>query len=102
MKKLLLLTALLLSGCASTPGGVPTTGDISNTAKEIQNYTRLFCSFVPTIGTIASILSAKAAMPVQVATDICAAVTTAPLAEGPGRRMDPRVHGVRIKGRFVS
>jgi hypothetical protein len=95
MKKLVLLGALALAGCA-TPGSV---GEVSTRAKEIQELTRTICRFVPTIGTIASILSAGSAPVIAIANDICLAVTTAPLADGPGRI--PKVRGVVIKGRFV-
>lgn len=96
MKKLLLVGMVALAGC-TTPVSV---ADVTARAKEIQNYTKLFCSFVPTIGTIASILSQGAAAPaVAIAQDICLAVTTAPLADG-GARV-PRVRGVAIKGSFV-
>lgn len=69
---------------------------------EIQSYTRLACSFVPTIGTIASLLSSGATGPAfMIAQEICTAVTTAPLADGPGRR-GPMLRGVVIKGSFVK
>ncbi len=97
MKKLLILGTLALAGCATTP---TSTADISAKAKEIQGYTKLACSFLPTIGTIANILSTGAATPaVTIAADICAAVTTAPLADG-GPRV-PKVRGVVVKGKFV-
>ena len=100
MRKLWLLGTLALAGCAGLPGTPTSTADVSAKAKEIQGYTRLACSFVPTIGTIANILSSGAATPaVAIASDICAAVTTAPLADGPGRV--PKVRGVVIKGSFV-
>jgi hypothetical protein len=99
MKKLVLITALALGGCAT----VPTASDITTRAQQIQQYTRLFCSFVPTIATVAAIINREAtATASQMAVDICAAVTTAPLAEGPGRRGPPMYKGVRIKGSFVQ
>lgn len=98
MKKLLLIGCLALAGCGTT-GSISTT-DISDRAKQIQDYTKTFCKFVPTIGTIAAILSKGAsASIIGVATDICTAVTTAPLADG-GPRV-PRVNGVAIKGKWV-
>lgn len=94
----------LLAGCA-TPGdgvtGVPTPTQITDTAKQIQNYTRIFCSFVPTIATVANIISSSSAPVTQIAQDICAAVTTAPLADGPGNRVRATVNGVTVRGRFV-
>lgn len=97
MKRLLILGTLALAGCAGTP---TSTADITTRAKEIQGYTKLACSFVPTIGTIANIFAAGVATPaVAIASDICAAVTTAPLADGGPRQA--KVNGVVIKGRFV-
>lgn len=94
MKKLAVLGMLALAGCAGGPG------QVSDRAKEIQAYTKMFCSFVPTIGTIAAIISSGTSAPITtIAQDICTAVTTAPLADGP-RRGPPRAYGVVIKGRF--
>lgn len=89
------LLALSLTACAS----IPSTGDLSARAKQIQEYTRLACSFVPTIQTIASIINRGAGDALSVANDICVAVTTAPLAEGGKRRIVAR--GVVVKGKFV-
>lgn len=97
MKYLAIALTLFLAACA-TPVDTAT---ITARAKQIQDYTRLACSFVPTIGTIANILSSGTAGPaIAIANDICTAVTTAPLADGP-RRGPPHVRGVIIKGRFV-
>lgn len=100
MKRIVFGLALLVSGCAS----VPSPGDISAKAKEIQGYTRLACSFVPTIATIASILSSGAGSLTTIAQDICAAVTTAPLADGPNPQLRnvAQVNGVAVAGRFVK
>lgn len=87
--------ALALGGCAS----LPSTGDLTARAKQIQEYTRLACSFVPTVQTIASIINKGAGDALSVANDICVAVTTAPLAEGGKRRIVAR--GVRVRGNFV-
>lgn len=98
MKKLVLLLALALGGCAT---GLPSTEDISARAKQIQSYTKLACSFVPTVATIAAIVSKGGSAGItEIASDICTAVTTAPLADGPGDRI-PRVKGVVVKGKFV-
>lgn len=95
MKKLLILGMLALAGCA----GVPTSSaDISAKAKEIQGYTKLACSFVPTIGTIANILSSGTSIPLMViASDICAAITTTPLADG-----GPRVPKLNYNGKVIT
>lgn len=108
MKKFVLLLCLGLGACSSVPGGtagVPTTTQISDTAKTIQTYTKLACSFIPTVATIASILSSGAsAGAAAIASDICAAVTTAPLADG-GPRTPKLTYNNRttvIKGAFVK
>ena len=96
MRALVVVLALGLSGCAT----IPTAENISESAKKIQSYTRLACSFVPTITTIANILSRSSAPITAIAADICAAVTTAPLADGGPRQA--KVNGVVIRGRFVK
>lgn len=101
MKKLfaLSLLAIALAGCGTT-GGTPSSTSITDRAKQIQQYTKIACSFVPTVATVASILSSGASGPAaSIATDICNAVTTAPLADG-GARV-AYVNGVRIRGSFV-
>ena len=97
MRKIVVIGLCLgLAGCAGT-----SREEISATAKQIQEYTKLACSFVPTIGTIANILSTGVATPaIAIANEICLAVSTAPLADG-GRRI-PKVNGVVIKGSFVK
>jgi len=101
MAKIIIVAALglALTGCATPGGGGVTPTQISDTARQIQQYTRTFCSFVPTIQTIVSIVNRGAGDALSVATDICAAVTTAPLAEGGTRRI--AVRGVPIRGTFV-
>lgn len=100
MKRLIVVVAFLLAGCATT-----SVDQVQTKAKEIQNYVRLACSFVPTIGTIANILSTGTTAPVTaIASDICTAVTTAPLADGPGRipKVTYNNKTVVIKGSFVK
>ncbi len=104
MRSLIGLTfAIALAGCATGTNGVPTTTQISETAKQIQTYTRTICSFVPTIATIVGIINAGAGQSLGIANDICAAVTTAPLADGPNpdKRNVASVGNVVISGRFV-
>lgn len=97
MKRPVLMLCLLLAGCATTPSP----DKISEEARKIQGYTKLFCQFVPTIGTIATILSSGTAAGITtIAKDICDAVTTMPLADGGPRAA--KVYGIPIKGRFVK
>lgn len=101
MKKTLVaaIIAFSLAGCATTGPGSVTPGTISETARQIQQYTATFCKFVPTIQTIVSIINTGAGSALGIATDICTAITTAPLADGGTRKV--AVRGVRIKGQFV-
>jgi hypothetical protein len=98
MKKLLLIGALAfsLAGCV-------TAGQVTATVKQVQDAAAGICSFVPTATTVANIF-ASGNSTVQsvssVASAICNAVTTRPLADGPGDRK-PRVNGVVVRGRFI-
>lgn len=114
MKKLLLLGTLALVGCTggnaippSGPGilsplvssGV-ITEETRTKARQVQATTKGLCQFIPTIGTIAAIFSAGIGAGVSaVASGICDAVTTAPLADGGPRQA--KVNGVVIRGKFV-
>lgn len=104
MKSLAVAATLLLAGC-----GTVTPEAITSRAQEIQNITKLICKFVPTLGTVANILSGGTTMPAAlIAQDICLAVTTAPLADGPRggpTRLygyDRKNAGVVIKGKFAK
>lgn len=90
-----LAAAVMLSACSSPD-------DIAQQIKQVQNYTKMICAYVPTGETVAKILAAGTIVDTisGVADAICSAVTTAPLADGPGDHL-PRVNGVVIKGRFV-
>ena len=94
MKKLVVLLALALGGCATTGGG-----DITSTAKQIQSTVKATCAFVPTIATIVSIINASAGSALGVASEICMAITSAPLADGGSRKVV--VRGVPVAGRRV-
>lgn len=90
-----LILGVALAGCAG--GTTPSTSDISDRAKQIQQYAKTLCSFVPTLATVAAILSSGASAPAAtIATDICNAVTTAPLADGGGRHA--YYNGIRLRG----
>lgn len=98
MKKLTLAVALsaMLAGCATTGGGG---GNISDTAKQIQAGVRTACNFVPTINTILAILGKGGGSVLGVVGEICAAVTSVPLADGGRRKVI--VRGVPVAGRRV-
>lgn len=98
--------ALLLGGCSKTASDLATdiattTATLEKKAKEVQGYAVKLCSFLPTTASIISIFNSGFGDSVsKVGTAICDAVTTIPLADGPGDRK-PRVHGVVVQGRFV-
>ena len=100
MKKIILSAAL----CSTLALGACTTVEVEDKIAQVRAYTRLACSFLPTVSTVAKILAGGLGV-VQTASAvgdaICAAVTTAPLADGPGDRT-PRVNGVVVKGTFIK
>jgi hypothetical protein len=108
MRNLVLASALSLSlaGCATapvpapSPVATPATGIVS----QVQSATVTACKFLPTAQTVLNLAGlftdVSALGPVtSIAQQICAAVA-AP-AGRLGRRAEPRVRGVAIKGRFV-
>lgn len=97
MKRILIIAAL----CA-TLGACVTASELDAKISQVQTYTKLACSFIPTVATVAKIFATGGTVDsaTSVANAICNAVTTAPLADGPGDRI-PRVNGVVIKGNFV-
>lgn len=113
MKKLLFALAFAgaLAGCTSGP--TKTAQDIatsistaSQTVNEkvvsVKSYAEQVCKYVPTAATVISIFNSGFGTDVAaVANAICAAVTTVPLADGPGDHR-PRVNGVVVRGRFVK
>lgn len=112
MRAIAIVLCLGLAGCGggvnlpAIPGTAPintttTGGTVQSTAQKIQSYTRLACNFVPTISTIANILSSGASVPfTTIAQGICDSVTTAPLADGGPRQA--KYNGVVIRGKFVK
>lgn len=94
MRKIVLVTALALGGCATMQGT-----NISVEAKKIQDAVRIGCSFVPTVQTIVSIINASAGSTIGIANDICMAITSVPLADGGKRKVV--VRGVPVAGRKV-
>lgn len=90
--------SVLLSGCGTT-GGLPTNEQINTTVAQVQSLTQTICAFVPTVSTIANILSGGASVSIsEIANGICAAVTAKSLRRGGPR---PNYKGVPIRGRFV-
>jgi hypothetical protein len=120
MKKFLLISiaCLVLAGCSTTtsPVAQKIAANINNAvtsvkdnattiqakAKVAQSYAAQICSYVPTIASVVAIINSGFSADVGVvANAICNAVTSIPLADGPGDRK-PRVNGVVIKGNFIK
>lgn len=71
-------------------------------AQQVRDYTATTCKYLPTTTTVLKILT-KATVVDTVAgvgNEICLAISTLPLAEGPGKRQAV-VRGVVVKGSFV-
>lgn len=108
MKKILIVSALALSlaGCQTAQSIATSITTATNTVQEkahaVQGYATTLCSFVPTIASIIAVFNSGYSSDVAVvANAICSAVTTVPLADGPGDHR-PRINGVLIKGQFVK
>lgn len=101
MKRFVIAAALAstLAACGTT-GGLPTSTEINDKVKQVQQITSTACKFIPTVSTIVSIFSKSAGSAFSVASDICAAISTAPLADGPGKP-GAYSHGVRIRGKHI-
>jgi len=108
MKRLLATAALglFLAGCATT-SPTPNPGT-PNWVKDVQATAVKVCGYLPIASTVLNIAAtftgavAAYALAETVVTSICTAVTTNPLADGPGpRNYKPQVNGVRIQGQFV-
>lgn len=95
-----LLASLGLAACSTT------SGNVNDQIRQVQDQTRFACSFVPTVETVAKILATFVGgfgvvdAVGTAARGICDAITTAPLADGPGKHV-PVFNGVVIKGRPV-
>ncbi len=99
MKKLAVLAAFMLAGCAT---GTPVT---SIGVKDIQNAAVAICKFLPAATFVTDLLLSGniiASSATSIAAKICEAVTVNPLADGPGaKNYVPHVNGIRVQGKFV-
>lgn len=87
-----LASTVLLAGCI-------TAAEIDTKIAQVQSYTTTACRFVPTVATIAKLFSIDAGATIAgIGGAICNALTTAPLADGPGKG-GAYVNGVRIEGK---
>lgn len=96
MKWFALAMTLLIGACATAPQQ-PTT--ISEKTRQVIEAVKTGCSYAPTVASIASLVSKSAAPYLQLAAEVCLAVTSVPLADGGKRKVI--VRGVVIKGRKV-
>lgn len=108
MKKILLIGALALSlvGCQTAQDVATTITTATQTTKEkvksVQGYATQICSYLPAASSVIGIFNSGYGTDVAaVSNAICNAVTSIPLADGPGDHK-PRVNGVVIKGTFVK
>lgn len=116
-KYLLLIGCFALAGCANTspsPTAAKVAATIDNAiqtvkdtavtiqakAKVAQSYATQICGYVPYLESVIAIFnSGYSADAGIVANSICNAVTSIPLADGPGDHK-PRVNGIIIQGHF--
>lgn len=108
MNKLLIISALCLGlvGCQTAQDVATSITTVTQTTaqkvKSVQGYATQICSYVPLASSVVNIFSSGYSSDVStVANAICDAVTSIPLADGPGDHK-PRVNGVVIKGSFVK
>lgn len=108
MRKIIIaaLCTAFLAGCGKTAQDIAvdiktTTQSVHAKAKAAQEYAVDLCGYLPYLSAVTAMFNAQAGSSVSaIGTAVCNAVTTLPLAEGPGDRI-PRVNGVVVKGRFV-
>lgn len=96
---------LAMAGCVTAQDLATDISTVAQTTKDkitsVQSYALQVCKFVPTAATVVSIFSSGYGSSVAaVANAICNAVTTVPLADGPGDHK-PRVNGIIVRGAFV-
>ena len=107
---ILCAAALSIGACSGSipvkqadPSAPPQMPGVGPNPSKIKQLVLQGCGFVPTLETIAGILTASPFVPAAgaVADAICNAVTTIPFADGPGDHL-PRVNNVVVKGYFVN
>ena len=108
MKKFILIgaLALALAGCQTAQDVATSITTATQTTKEkiksVQGYAVALCGYLPIASTVVNIFSSGYGSDVSaVGSAICNAVTSIPLADGPGDRK-PRVNGVLVQGKFIK
>src|SRR5258705_8265851 len=114
------LASASLAGCATDPTTGTTTIDVAKVTSveaEVQKNAAIICGFVPTLGTVASVIASfvggggVATIATQAANAICSAVVPAKamMVRRPGNRLamrrgvaHPTVNGVPVEGYFIK
>jgi hypothetical protein len=97
-------TSIVTTGCGTTPVQVQT--DITQIIAQVQSITAQACKFIPTVGTVAAIITANnpgVTTAVAIAEAICNAITAAPPAAAGelGGTVVPRViNGWRVTTKY--
>ena len=98
-----LLVGLLcssLGACITTGGGTSTGG---GNVSQVQQLAKQACGFLPLAKTVLAIFASGLNTATQVADAVCQAVTSNPMAGGPGKRVRfGRVNGVHVEGTLVK
>ncbi len=101
MKRIAVLLAFGLAGCAIIPGPSP-----KQIMSDAQKKAVEYCGYLATAATVADIfLSTNATYQTAewIGKAICNAVTINPLADGPGaKNYKPHVNGVLVRGTFIK
>lgn len=96
------VVALVAGGLVAACDPVTTKQQITDKVKEVQSWTSLGCSFVPTIASVSALFNANAGASIStIGGMICNAVGSVVLADGPGAEA-PKIGKVRIHGTFHS
>lgn len=108
MKKILIIGAMAftLVGCQTAQELATDITTVTQNTKEkvksVQGYAVSLCGYLPAAASVIGIFNSGFGSSVStVGNGICDAVTSIPLADGPGDHK-PRVNGVVIKGQFVK
>lgn len=120
---LAMLLSVGLGGCATATNPTSTTPDYTDIVKQVQAAALTACKFVPTAGSIISMISAGnpgIVGGVAIAEAICSALAGAPAAAARhgevhgsvhgwqvsavmrGAKVVPMVNGVAVQGRFAN
>lgn len=105
LSAIVVLTALALGGCQTAQDVATSITTATQTAKEkvksVQGYAVSACGYLPLATSVTAIFTKYSQDVAVVGGAICDAVTTLPLADGPGDGK-PRVAGVLVQGKFVK